>query len=234
MRLEGDVAREPVADDDVGRAARDVAALDVAAEVEVVGRRRAARAPPASARCPCRPPRRSRAGRSWASGRSGSPWRRPSPCRRTAAGARRADRRSRRSRPARRRRARTAAAARSRAAARPRCGACAISEAAIIAPVEPAETAATAPPSRTARQHWTSEESGFARTANAGSSSQPITCGASTMSMPRRQLAAELREQRPARGRTGARGRHRSRPPRPHRRRSRAARDLLPSRRARR
>ena len=59
-----------------------------------------------------------------------------------------------------------------------------ISDAAIMAPVEPAETAATAPPSRTARQHWTSEESGFARTANAASSFAPITCGACTMSTP--------------------------------------------------
>ena len=70
-----------------------------------------------------------------------------------------------------------------------------ISDAAIIAPVEPAETAATAPPSRTARQHWTSDESGFARTAKAGSSSEPMTCGGVDDVDAGRQLAAELVEQ---------------------------------------
>ena len=58
------------------------------------------------------------------------------------------------------------------------------SEAASIAPVGPADTTASAEPSRTSRQAVTIELPGLARTAAAGSSLEPITSAASTISMP--------------------------------------------------
>ena len=81
---------------------------------------------------------------------------------------------------------------------RPMCS----SDAASIAPVEPADTTASAEPSRTRRQAVTIEESGFARTAATGSSLEPITSGAvddldavDAVSELRLELVADAAEQ---------------------------------------
>ena len=58
-------------------------------------------------------------------------------------------------------------------------------EAAIRAPVEPADTAACAQPSRTAPAVTTSDDSGLARTAASGSSLNAICSGAWRIVMPR-------------------------------------------------
>ena len=58
-------------------------------------------------------------------------------------------------------------------------------EAAIRAPVEPADTAACAQPSRTAPAVTTSDDSGLARTAASGSSSNAICSGAWRIVTPR-------------------------------------------------
>ena len=69
-------------------------------------------------------------------------------------------------------------------------------DAASSAPVEPAETAACAQPSRTADAATTIDDSGFERTAPAGSSLKAICSGACRSVTPARQLPAVLRADR--------------------------------------
>ena len=156
--------------------------------------------------------------------RRGSPARRPSPSTRTGAGARAGCRRSRRRRSAPRRRSRvgsgTAIAGRSTPGSRRRWS----RPAASIAPVFPAETTASAPPSATARTAATSDESGFA--------AHGLGRLLGHLDPVRRDRRARARRCRGRRGRT-ARRRCRRRPPRARLRRPRRERGPRRARRQR-
>ncbi len=174
-RLQRDVAREPVGDDDVcGLASRS--RLRCCRRSERAGREQAVRLEHELVAL-----LRLLADREQAYlglSMPGSPRRRSSPCGRTGAGARLARRRWRAVEQHRGAVAGPGSARRSPGESRRAAALISSSPAASMAPVFPAETTASALPSPTARQAATSELSGFPRTASAGLSSISITCSA--------------------------------------------------------
>ena len=183
-RLERDVAGEAVGDEDVGGALEDVAALGVAAEVELGGGEQLVRLErelvPLLRLLADREQPHARAGRC-----RGSPRRRPRPWSRTGAGARRGSRRSLRRRSGPTGPCGRGWARRSRAGALPGTRRSRTRPAASIAPVLPADTTASASPSATALTARTRELSSFVRNASAGFSSMPTTCVVGTSASPR-------------------------------------------------